>query len=96
MPTKRGLLIRPNDNVANLLEEALPGEGVVFQSEAGSSTLVASERIPFGFKMAVKRIPEGAPIVKYGETIGRAARSIEAGGARPRPQPGRREGARRP
>lgn len=41
--------------------------------------VVARARIPRGHKMAVAGIAEGAPVIKYGETIGFAASSVEPG-----------------
>jgi len=42
-------------------------------------SLSAVEAIPFGFKIALEEIPQGATIVKYGETIGKAGRPIPKG-----------------
>ncbi|RLG06284.1 MAG: D-galactarate dehydratase, partial [Thaumarchaeota archaeon] len=41
--------------------------------------LVARSDIPFGHKLAIREIPRGEEIIKYGEVIGRATRDIEIG-----------------
>jgi altronate dehydratase small subunit len=79
MANKRGLIFSPADNVASMLEEVLPGDTVRVQFGEESLSVTAEERIPFGFKMAVKEIMPEAPIVKYGQSIGRANQSIERG-----------------
>lgn len=49
--------------------------------EAGDEIqgIVAQENIPSGHKMATRLIPQGDPVVKYGQVIGRANRSIQPG-----------------
>ncbi len=44
-----------------------------------SCGLTVGERIPQSHKVALKRIEPGEPILRYGQTIGRANREIEAG-----------------
>jgi hypothetical protein len=36
--------------------------------------------IPYGHKIALEEIPEGHPVVKYGETIGFASSHVQEGG----------------
>ena len=38
-----------------------------------------TEVIPYGHKVAVRDIQVGEPIIKYGESIGRAVRDIKKG-----------------
>ena len=37
------------------------------------------ETVPQAHKVALSTLPEGAPIIRYGQVIGHAAREIEAG-----------------
>jgi altronate dehydratase small subunit len=79
MTGKRAILMHPKDNVATSVEEVKSGDPVQISGGGESRTLTAIEPIPFGFKIALEEIPQGALIVKYGETIGKAGRSITKG-----------------
>jgi altronate dehydratase small subunit len=79
MPDKRAVIMHPRDNVATTVEEILPGDEVRISREGRASEITAVEAIPFGFKIAIDEIPQGALIVKYGETIGKANRPIAKG-----------------
>jgi altronate dehydratase small subunit len=79
MPAKRALIMHPKDNVATTIEEIQPGDQVCIPQGGEVRTLAAVEAIPFGFKIALEEIPHGAIIVKYGETIGKATKSIAKG-----------------
>ena len=79
MPDKRALIMHPRDNVATTVEEILPGDRVRISCEGKASVLTAVEGIPFGFKIAIEEIPQGALILKYGATIGKANRPIAKG-----------------
>ena len=79
MPGKRAVIMHPSDNVATAVEEIQPGEEVVVPVGREALSLQALERIPFGFKIALQEIPQGAIIGKYGEAIGKASQSIAEG-----------------
>lgn len=79
MDEKRALIMHPKDNVATSLEEIQPGDPVRISPGGEVRTLTAVEAIPFGFKIALEEIPQGAIILKYGETIGKASRPIVRG-----------------
>jgi altronate dehydratase small subunit len=79
MTAKRAILMHPKDNVSTTVEEVRPGDPVEISGGGESRTLTAIEAIPFGFKIAVEEIAQGALIVKYGETIGKAGQSIPKG-----------------
>ena len=79
MTRKGALRLSEKDNVATLLEDAVPGSEVTVRLGKETSTVDAAENIPFGFKIAVADIAKGAPITKYGETIGIASRDIKQG-----------------
>jgi len=77
MSKKRRFLIHhPKDNVAVILEESLKkGEEII----VGSKKIKLRSKIPFGHKVAIRRIPQGDFAIKYGEKIGKAKRDIQAG-----------------
>ena len=79
MPPRRALIMHPKDNVATTVEEIQPGDQVQVSGGGEVRTLTAVEAIPFGFKIALQEIPQGAVILKYGETIGKAGRTIARG-----------------
>lgn len=80
MPAKRALIMHPADNVATAVEEIGAGEQVAVPLQGSTRSLVAAEAIPFGFKIALEAIPQGAVVRKYGETIGKASAAIPQGG----------------
>jgi len=66
--------VHETDNVAIIVDS----EGV----EAGRTSpsgLTIRERIPQSHKVALAHLDAGAPVVRYGQVIGRANRAIEAG-----------------
>lgn len=82
MAARRFIVIHERDNVATAVQ-ALPArevvdvEAVTAPGSAGPVTLC--QAIPFGHKFALRPIPAGGPVVKYGETVGLATEDIEAG-----------------
>ncbi len=64
------IVIHPSDNVAVALEELQPGS-------IGNYTLL--DTIPRGHKFAIKPIPQGALVIKYGLPIGTATVDIPVG-----------------
>ena len=79
MPTKRALIMHPDDNVATAVEEIQAGEDVAIPMVGRALAVRAAEAIPFGFKIALQEIPRGEIIRKYGETIGLASVPIPKG-----------------
>lgn len=75
MPTN-AVVIHPRDNVAVAIMEIQAGEAV---AAAGVADVKAREKIMRNHKIAIAEIPENAPVVKYGETIGFASTSIREG-----------------
>ncbi len=69
------IIIHSQDNVAVVIAPIAAGERI----SAAGRECVAAEPIPQHHKVALAPIAAGAPIVKYGETIGVAARPIAAG-----------------
>ena len=79
MTAKRAILMHPKDNVATIVEEVQAGDAVQVSGGEENRSVKAVEAVPFGFKIALEEIPQGALIVKYGETIGKAGRLILRG-----------------
>lgn len=73
----RAVCIHSDDNVATLLDDALPGVLKILGTE--QCEITASEPIAAGHKIALCHIPAGQAILKYGFPIGRALRELTAG-----------------
>lgn len=67
--------INPRDNVAVCLQLAAKGDLFII----GDQQILVKEEIPVGHKMALIPIPEGENVIKYGELIGSATRTIDPG-----------------
>ncbi len=74
-PEDAAILLNPADNVAVARVRLPPG----FRLRVAGREIEVREEIPPGHKIAICGIVEGAPVIRYGETIGRAGRAIEAG-----------------
>ena len=70
------ILSHPRDNVVTA--KFLIKAGTVLQVPKGRK-VKTKEEIPFGHKIALRKILRGGPVIKYGERIGRAIRTIEPG-----------------
>ena len=69
------LVISGADNVATALEPLDPGRIV----DLGGITVTIAEAIPRGHKVALRAIPAGERVIKYGSPIGSASTDIAAG-----------------
>lgn len=72
-PLKRTLLMNDSDTVALCLADVARGERV------RGGNIAALDAVPAGHKIAVKAMPAGAPVIKYGQVIGRASAEIAPG-----------------
>lgn len=72
---KTCLQIHPDDNVAVALAPLSAGTHITLDG----CTLTLAEDIPQGHKFALKDIPEGAAVIKYGYPIGNASENIHPG-----------------
>jgi altronate dehydratase small subunit len=72
---KAALVISARDNVATALQPLRPGQRV----DINGSIIVVGEPIARGHKIALRPIPAGEPVVKYGSAIGTASNDIAAG-----------------
>jgi altronate dehydratase small subunit len=79
MDAPTALMITAKDNVATAIQPAEPGSDVLIRVGNEVRTVRALDAIPFGFKIAVSRIPAGSNVIKYGEPIGIASSDIEPG-----------------
>lgn len=73
--TCRAVLLRGDDDVA-VAPAPIPAGARV---EVAGSTVEALAAVALGHKIAVREIPEGAPVRKYGQVIGFASEPIPAG-----------------
>lgn len=73
------IMIKSEDNVATALRDLSTDESATIGVGNGKKPLQMTEDIPFGHKFAVTGIEKGDHIIKYGEIIGRATRSIRPG-----------------
>ncbi len=73
------MIIDPKDNVAVAIEPIAAGETVTYLAQGKEITLTAKEDITIYHKLATRDIPEGEPVVKYGEHIGVATAPIPKG-----------------
>lgn len=69
------LRLDSKDNVAVVLEPIDVGRVIVVDG----LSVTAIDRIPAGHKVALREIVRDAPIMKYGEPIGKATRDIQVG-----------------
>jgi altronate dehydratase len=76
MTVIRSLLLSPVDSVAVALSDASKGDRIEIPTQ---DDVVTQTDIPGGHKVAVVPISEGEVVLKYGEPIGVASRSIARG-----------------
>ncbi len=80
MADRKAVLLHEKDNVANLTEDAEAGDTVVLVGSTEKvERLSVSEKIPFGFKVAIRDIAKDEKILKYGQPMGVASADILAG-----------------
>jgi altronate dehydratase len=70
------VLTHLDDNVVTAKSVIRAGTLVEF---AGGKKIKVREEIPFAHKIALRRIPKGGAVIKYGERIGKAVRMIQPG-----------------
>ena len=77
MPEARPGAVRldPADNVAVSLADAAIGQAIHLEGRS----VTIREAIPAGHKLALEAIDAAAPVIKFGQEIGRASRPIHAG-----------------
>ncbi len=75
----KAILIDTKDNVATVLQDLAKGETVTVSLAGTEATAVLTQDIPFGHKFALSAIAVHEPVIKYGEVIGLATDTIQAG-----------------
>lgn len=73
------MLIDPADDVVVAIEAIAQGEAVEYLCGGETVRLSAQEDITIYHKVARRALAAGAPVSKYGQHIGVAARDIRAG-----------------
>ncbi|MFM7152433.1 MAG: UxaA family hydrolase, partial [Gemmataceae bacterium] len=73
--TQVAVHLRPEDNIAVAARTLTAGESL----QVNGSTMRLNGRVGMGHKIALKSIPKGEAILKYGQIIGFASQTIEAG-----------------
>jgi altronate dehydratase small subunit len=77
--TKKAVVLHDDDDVAVLLE-ALDQDTVVSVSKRGETILLRlREALPLGHKIALRDLPAGHHVRKYGEVIGALRHPVTAG-----------------
>jgi hypothetical protein len=70
------ILSHPKDNVATAKFPLKAGTLLTFSD---GKKIEVREEIRFGHKIALRKISKNSPVIKYGERIGRAIRTIGPG-----------------
>jgi altronate dehydratase small subunit len=73
------VVMHPDDDVATALRPLDPGERVVYRVGDRSGSVEVRQPIPFGHKIALRDLPAGAEVRKYGAVIGRTTAAVAAG-----------------
>jgi len=73
------LVIHPRDNVAVALRDLAGGAEIRVHIGGARRRLRVREAIPANHKVALRTIQAGGLVVKYGEPIGEATRTIPVG-----------------
>ncbi len=78
----RALMHETKDDVAVVIQDVTAGDliDIVTLDGTGAGSVKAVDPIALGHKIAVRDIPKGNDVLKYGRPIGRATRDIAKGG----------------
>jgi altronate dehydratase small subunit len=76
---EKAIVLNAKDNVATALADLEAGGSVELDVGDKTLTVKLASRIPFGHKFSLTHIETGAPVIKYGEAIGNASATINAG-----------------
>ncbi len=68
--------LHPADNIAVARVPLSPGQALKFPD---GTTLSVTDSVPAGHKVARTRVPAGGNLIRYGQIIGRALRTIDPG-----------------
>ncbi|TFG04582.1 MAG: D-galactarate dehydratase [Promethearchaeota archaeon] len=77
---KKAIVLHPEDNVATVLEKIPENTEIEIELAPNKiERLTTTTKINFLHKVALKDIPEGSPVIKYGQIIGKATTPIQKG-----------------
>lgn len=76
---KAYILLHPSDNTATALIDLQKGEVLQIYRGPEREDIRIEDPIPFAHKFAIRPIPKGAEVRKYGEVIGEASEEIGTG-----------------
>lgn len=79
MSKTQAIQMKPKDNVATVTEKIVAGSEILIVNQGETIKLHVTEEIPFGHKVALRKITKGEKIIKYGEVIGVASQDILPG-----------------
>jgi hypothetical protein len=75
----RAVQIAAADNVATVLDDCPAGQDISVAGIGLGEHVRAVEHVAEGHKVALRAIPEGGSVIKFGTSIGRALAPIAAG-----------------
>lgn len=75
----RAILLHADDDVAVLVQSLKQGEIVVVRIRGETASLHLREALPLGHKIALRDLPAGHHVRKYGEVIGMLRNPVAAG-----------------
>jgi hypothetical protein len=78
-PAVRAILLHPSDDVAVLVEPVQAGGAILVVGGAAPTDLTAAQSLPLGHKVALRPLPEGHRVRKYGQIIGRTTAAVAPG-----------------
>lgn len=76
---RKAVIIDEKDNIATATVDLKAGEKVDMFLMDEIISIDVAQNILFGHKFAIKDIPQGAEVLKYGESIGKATQYIQVG-----------------
>jgi len=76
---EKAIVLNGKDNVAMALADLEAGSNVELDVGGETMSVKLTSKIPFGHKFSLVCIEAGAPVIKYGEVIGKASAAINAG-----------------
>ncbi|KON83550.1 hypothetical protein AF332_27790 [Sporosarcina globispora] len=77
---RKAICLDEKDNVVTAVSIIKSGEQILYShNQLNNITLTVKDEVPLGFKIAVTDIRENAPVIKYGEVIGKTTKEISKG-----------------
>jgi len=76
---QKAVVLHSRDNVATALDNLKSGHTVKLSVRTEDRSVKLSTDIPFGHKLCIAKIEANSPVIKYGEIIGTATKTIYPG-----------------